>query len=373
MPDTGHIDLATIPSNGFLEGTYSILNPQVGTTRNGKPYLKCLLRDATGEVPARQWTFEESALASVAATGFVRVAGHTQVYNGQVQLILEQIEAVEISLDDMRRLLPTTTQDIDAMYEELCQLMRSLEHPAMKALVEAYLGDEPLMASLRQAPAAMNLHHAWIGGLLEHTLQLLKLANLMLPLYPQLNRDLVLMGLFLHDLGKTQELTWEKGFDYTTDGNLIGHVVRGAIWLQFKAAAAARSSGEKLPSDALRVLQHIVLSHHGALEFGAAKPPSTPEAIFVAHLDNLDAKTVMALSCVRRGQPIGDQAGDFTDRIWALSTKLYAPDPLIGSAPAPAQGDEQPAAPATKESAPAASPPASEPARQQSQQLFGSG
>jgi 3'-5' exoribonuclease len=185
------------------------------------------------------------------------------------------------------------------------------------------------MAKFRMAPAAMSLHHAWIGGLLEHTLQLLKLAESILPRYGQLNRDLVLVGLFLHDLGKTVELTWEKGFDYTAEGNLIGHVVRGAVWLQFKAAVAAKQSGHKLPSDALRVLQHIVISHHGELEFGAAKVPSTPEAIFIAHLDNLDAKTTMALTSARREELVeGEVAGQFTDKIWALGTRLYRPDPL---------------------------------------------
>lgn len=122
----------------------------------------------------------------------------------------------------------------------------------MCALADVYLNDEDLMANFRAAPAAMSLHHAWIGGLLEHTLQLLKLADVMLPLYPRLNRDMVLMGLFLHDLGKTGELTWEKGFDYTPDGNLVGHVVRGAILLQFKAAVAGKQSGQKLSPDALR-------------------------------------------------------------------------------------------------------------------------
>ncbi len=187
------------------------------------------------------------------------------------------------------------------------------------------------MAGFRRAPAAISLHHAFIGGLLEHTLQLLKLADVMLPLYPALNRDIVLMGLFLHDLGKTAELKWEKGFDYTADGNLIGHVVRGAIWLQVKAAIAAKQSGHRLPSDALRVLQHIILSHHGEPEYGAAKLPSTPEAIFIAILDNLDAKTHMALTNARpdQGPAVGSQ-GDFTDKLWALGTRLYRPDPLAG-------------------------------------------
>jgi 3'-5' exoribonuclease len=325
-----HVKLKTLLANVFVDGVYSLLNPQIGTTRGGKPFFKCLLRDASGEVPARQWTFDDSTFDELCRTGFVWIAGHTQNYNGQVQLILEQVKCVEVSPEDIAALLPTTSKDINTMFEELGRIMRSLRHPAMLALAEAYLGDDDMMAKFRMAPAAMNLHHAWIGGLLEHTLQLLKLAEAMLPLYPQLNRDIVLMGLFLHDLGKTAELTWEKGFDYTTDGNLIGHIVRGAIWLQVKAAMAGKSSGQKLPPDALRVLQHIIISHHGSGEFGAAKTPATPEAIFIAMLDNLDAKTQMALTAARpENSPPINGAALFTDRHWALdNARIYKPDPL---------------------------------------------
>jgi len=337
MPSTAnrsHTDLKTLPPNGYVEGVYAIVNPQLGTTRAGKPFLKCLLRDATGEIAARQWTFEESALNELDATGFVYVAGHSQQYNGQIQLILEDIRSVEVTPEEIAALLPTSRYDINEMFQQVRDILATLEHPAMKALADAYLGDEEMMARFRMAPAAMSLHHAWIGGLLEHTLQLLRLANAMLPMYPTLNRDLVLMGLFLHDLGKTVELTWEKGFDYTEDGNLIGHVVRGAIWLQVKAAVAAKNSGQKLPPAAVRVLQHIILSHHGDPEFGAAKIPSTPEAIFVSILDNLDAKTQMGLTAARPDDEVlgpSDCGKDFTDKIYALLTRIYKPDPLKGS------------------------------------------
>ncbi|HRP62111.1 MAG TPA: HD domain-containing protein [Phycisphaerales bacterium] len=324
-----HVDLKNLPPNGYVDGIYSLVNPQIGTTKGGKPYLKCLLRDATGECPARQWTFDESVFDALSATGFVWIAGHTQLYNGQCQIILEQIKAVDVSDEELASLLPSTKRDIGEMFEEARSLLGTLEHPAIKALADTYLADEELMERFRRAPAAMNMHHAWIGGLLEHTLQLLKLADAMLPLYPQLNRDIVLMGLFLHDLGKTVELTWERGFNYTADGNLIGHIVRGAIILQVKAAMAAKS-GHKLPAAALRVLQHIILSHHGTPEFGAAKIPSTPEAIFVAQLDNLDAKTAMAITHARAdGPPSVEGAGEFTDKVWALQTRLYCPDPLM--------------------------------------------
>ncbi|MCZ6837542.1 MAG: HD domain-containing protein [Planctomycetota bacterium] len=332
MTEQTHLNLSEVQPNTYIQGVYSLMNPQIGTTRAGKPYLKCLIRDASGEAAARQWTFDESAMAQLNSTGFVNVAGHSQLYNGQVQIILEQISPAEISADQIRALMPTTKHDIDQMFEELKTILGTLEHPAMKALADAYLADEDLMANFKFAPAAMNLHHAWIGGLLEHTLQLIKIADQILPLYPHLNRDLVLMGLFLHDLGKTAELTWDKGFNYTADGNLIGHIVRGAIWLQFKAAIAGKQSGQKLPPEALRVLQHIIISHHGVPEYGAAKYPSTPEAIFISLLDNLDAKTQMALTAADRDSNLADDVrGDFTDKVWALETKVYWKDPLKGS------------------------------------------
>jgi 3'-5' exoribonuclease len=324
---TQHINLRDMMPNQYIDGTYSIVNPQLGVTRAGKPYLKCLVRDASGEAAARQWSFEEAMLGEIATTGFVWIAGHTQLYNDQVQIILEQIRAVEVSPAEIITLLPSTNKNIDEMFHDLKRLLNSIQHPAMRALAEVYLADEDLMAKFRAAPAAMNLHHAWIGGLLEHTLQLLKLADVMLPLYPRLNRDMVLMGLFLHDVGKTGELTWEKGFDYTPDGNLVGHVVRGAILLQFKAAIAGKQSGQKLSPEALRALQHIIISHHARPEYGAAKLPSTPEAIFVALLDNLDAKTSMGLEAARPEIPSA-YAGEFTDKVWALETRLYCPDPL---------------------------------------------
>ncbi len=336
MPHRPHTDIRTLPSNTYVEGVYSIVNPQIGTTRAGKAFLKCLLRDATGEIVARQWSFDETTLPELTAAGFVWAAGHTQVYNGQIQFIVEQVKPVDVDEEELAALLPTTAFDIDEMFQEVQAILGTMAHPAMKGLADNYLQDEELMSAFRRCPAAVSVHHAYIGGLLEHTRQMLKLADGMLPQYPQLSRDLVLMGVFLHDLGKTVELEWVKGFDYTTDGNLIGHVVRGVIWLQVKAARAAKQSGERLSADALRSLQHIILSHHGELEHGAVKVPATPEAIFVAMLDNLDAKTAGALSRTRNESP-NDSGGPFTEKIWSLGTRLYRPDPLKQAPP----GDDQ--------------------------------
>lgn len=334
-----HIDLRDLRPQVYLDGIYTLVNPQVGVTRQQKPYFKALLRDATGEVPVRMWTFDPELLGEVSRTGFVWVSGQAQEYGGHVQVIAETLRAVQVESRDLSRLLPSTSKNIDSMFDEVARILRSMRHPAMVALANQYLSNDALMRGFKHAPAAVSVHHAWLGGLLEHTLQLLRLAEVSLPHYPLLNRDIVLMGLFLHDLGKTVELEWERGFNYTADGNLIGHMVRGAVWLQTFAATAGRESGARLPAEALRVLQHIVISHHGSLEFGSAKIPSTPEAVFVAMLDNLDARTAIAIAAADRERGDAHEPGhEFTDKIWALETRIYRPDPLASVA-AP-QGDD---------------------------------
>ncbi|MCB9845414.1 MAG: HD domain-containing protein [Phycisphaeraceae bacterium] len=315
-----------------IEGPFTISNAQMGRTRQDKPYLRCLLRDRTGELPGRMWTIEEAVFRALPTNGFVWIQGETQPYQGELQIIIHTIDPLEPTAEQLADLLPVSRYPIAEMFSALDGIMRSLTHPAMRALAETYLADEHLMEALRRSPAAKSMHHAYIGGLLQHTLQLLRLAEAMLPLYPRLNRDIVLMGLFLHDLGKTRELACDGPFEYTDRGELIGHIVEGAIMLHDKAQQMMAQTGTRLPHGALTVLQHIIVSHHGEPEFGAAKKPSTPEALFIAQLDNLDAKTEMALDATR---PQGEEApldlgGNFTQKQWALDTKLYKPDPLAG-------------------------------------------
>ena len=332
MDNHEHISIKDFRPNSQISGIYGLVNPQIGTTRAGKPFFKALIRDASGEAALRVWVFDETRLGETMRTGFVYLSGQTQNYNGQIQVIADLIRAEDVSTEQLKKLLPATTRDIDAMMKDVERLLHSLKHPGMRALAEQYLSNEYIMQQFRRAPAAVSVHHAYIGGLLEHTLQLMLLAEVMLPLYPGLNRDIVLTGLFLHDLGKTVELEWERGFAYTTDGNLVGHVVRGAIWLQTKSAAAGKKS--PLPPDALRVLLHIVISHHGTLEHGAAKLPSTPEAMFVAMLDNLDAKTTSTLVAAARDRTDANEPGhEFSDKVWSLDVRVFRPDPLVPMQP----------------------------------------
>ncbi len=320
--------VSEMTGQGFVHGVYSLANPQIGTTRNGDPFLKCLLRDATGEAIGRMWRFDAAIMPDITSTGFVRIEGAQEIYQEKLQIKIGEIWPHDPSPEELNGLLPSSRRDIDEMFTEVTALLRTLEHPASKALANAYLDDQKMMADFKVAPAAMQIHHAWIGGLLEHTLQLMNLADGMLPYYPRLNRDIILIGLFIHDLGKVEELRWDRGFEYTREGNLIGHIALGAMWLEEKAKIAEEQLGKPLPDGFLTVMQHIVLSHHGLLEHGAAKLPSTPEAIFVSQLDNLDAHTQTALDNARSWEPSATGSEAFTERLWSLNTKLYRRDPL---------------------------------------------
>jgi len=320
----------------LIEGAYQIQNCQLGQTKNGKPYLRGLLADKTGRTPMRAWNTTEEQFRGLPTDGFVYITGQTQPYQGEMQIIVKSIRAHEPTRDELTELIPSTKHDVDAMFAEVVKTLNTIEHPAALALANMYLSDGELMDKFCQAPAAQTLHHAYLGGLLEHTLGLLRNAEALLPLYPQLSRDLVVLGLFLHDLGKCDELTWEQGFGYSTDGQLVGHIARGVIRLQQKIDALENDPDDpvQVPADIQQVLHHIILSHHGVPEFGALKLPATPEAIFISMVDNLDAKMNMALSAARPDEDDAAEAsggalgGDFTEKVWALgNVKLYRPDP----------------------------------------------
>lgn len=311
-----------------VAGLFTITNAQMGRTRTDKPYLRVLVADRSGEMPGRMWSVEESTVSRLPTDGFAYIQGETQKYQGEMQMIIQHIESAEPSAEEMRDLLPSSSRPADEMFAEVVAILGTLSHPAMKGLAKAYLDDTYLMEQFRRCPAAKSAHHAYLGGLLEHTLSLMNLANVVCPLYPRLSRDLVVMGLFLHDLGKTRELSYDRAFTYTDRGELVGHIVDGAIMLHDKSQQMMRESGLRLPPNALMVLQHIILSHHGDPAYGAAKVPMSPEAILVHYLDNIDAKMAMALGAARGARAQQDLGGNFTDRLWALDTKLFKPDPL---------------------------------------------
>jgi 3'-5' exoribonuclease len=218
----------------------------------------------------------------------------------------------------------------------------------------------------------MSFHHAYVGGLIEHTLNAMEVADAVVRFYPGLNRDLVLAGVFLHDIAKTWELRYETAFGYTDGGQLVGHIVKSAMWVEDKARAAEEALGERVPRGLVDVLQHIILSHHGEHQFGSPRVPATPEAIAVHMIENMDAKLMMALSATRSGQDASRAAGEgnWTEFMKAFGGKLFRPDvapsdaPLTEEVPAPAQVEAPtvPSVPA-RSGGPARQPAPAEPAQ----------
>ena len=328
-----HVYIRDLKPSQFVDGVYAVQNCQLGQTKAGKPFIKCLLADKTGRTPGRMWNATEELFSALPTDGFVWIEAQTQPYQGEMQLILQNIRPHQPSQGELTELLPTTKFNVDEMFSQVVRVLDSLDHPPIKALAQTYLADGELMEKFCQAPAAMTLHHAFLGGLLEHTLSLLRLAQGMVEQYPKLNRDIVLLGLFLHDLGKCEELHWQQGFGYSDDGHLLGHIARGSLMLEEKVRACENDPDHPvaISKPLVRALHHIILSHHGVPEFGAVKIPATPEAIFISNLDNLDAKMNMALTATRdddQRQGKSEQlGGHFTEKIWALNTRLYRPDP----------------------------------------------
>jgi 3'-5' exoribonuclease len=257
-------------------------------------------------------------------SGFIRIRGHIENYQNNLQLIIEQVWPPKEGTFDPADLMPHTQKDIDEMCQRIFEICGSIQNRHLAAIIQAYLDDEDLMNNFCRAPAAQSFHHAFIGGLLEHTLNMMEVADVVVKFYPGLNRDLMLGGIFLHDIAKTWELTYNCAFGYSDGGTLVGHIVKGAIWVEQKARAAERTLGEKIPQPLIDVLQHLILSHHGVPEFGAARVPATPEALAIHLIDNLDAKLMLALASRSAAGAAGE--GNWTEYLKAFGGRLYRPD-----------------------------------------------
>ena len=209
-------------------------------------------------------------------------------------------------------------RDIPRMFDETKQIVSKIKTPSLKALINAFLEDGPLMQLFCTAPAAVQMHHNYLGGLLEHTHSMLKGAVALLPLYPKLQPDLVIAGIFLHDIAKTKELSYKMGFSYTDSGQLVGHLVQGVVMIEEKASQLA-ANGAPVDPDILSALEHIILAHHGQFDFGSPKLPAIAEAFMISRLDDLDAKMAQVVTLVET------EPGESDWTAWKnpLQTRLY--------------------------------------------------
>jgi 3'-5' exoribonuclease len=263
---------------------------QLRPNRNGNLYLQVELSDRSGAITARMWNVGDADYRRFEDGDLVRVEGATQVYQGGLQLIATSICKARSDEVDMADFMSLTPADIDRLAVRLAELLRSMQDLPLRNLAECFLTDDDFMQRLARSPAGIKNHHAYPGGLLEHVVSLMEVADSVAEHYPILNRDLLLMGVFLHDMGKVEELSSDRGFAYTDAGQLLGHVVLAITMLDKKLCQAEELQGEPLPEETVLRLKHMIISHHGEYEFGAPKLPMTLEAIALHQLDNLDAK-----------------------------------------------------------------------------------
>jgi 3'-5' exoribonuclease len=282
------IEQLTTPGQS-IEGVFLVAEKDLRTTKKGAFFISAKLRDRTGELPAVMWDATQALFAAIPQGGYALVKGRLGEYGGGLQILIEAMRPAkenEVRLEDFLAVGPGNPQE---QLAELKKLLDTIERPALRALMAAVWADEALVRDFMRAPAAEKLHHAYLGGLLEHTLGVVQNADAMLKRYPKLDRDLLLLGAFWHDLGKTRELAYAQSFGYTDAGKLVGHLVQGVLMIDAKIAAV-RAAGTDFPEELANVLRHLVLAHHGEYAFGSPKLPMTAEAFTLHHIDNLDAK-----------------------------------------------------------------------------------
>jgi 3'-5' exoribonuclease len=265
-------------------------NKQLRQNRNGNLYLQMQLSDRTGSVNGMMWNANDHIASTFKNGDFIEIQGTSQFYNGAMQIIVNSLETAKEDSVDHEDFIFVSQQDVESFVAEISELLRGMQNPHLRNLAETFLADEEFMKKLSLAPAAVKHHHAYHGGLLEHVTNLMKVAHAVAPFYPAVDHDLLLMGAFLHDLGKIEELTYQRDLAYSDAGQMIGHLVMGVELVDRKTAEAEKLTGEPLPAALVTRLKHMIVSHHGKYEFGSPKLPMTYEAVALHLLDDLDAK-----------------------------------------------------------------------------------
>ncbi len=274
-----------IQERDLIESPFLIRAKIVGMAKNGRPYMTLKLMDCTGEVEGRVWDRVDELSARFDKDDFAQVSGKASVYMGKMQLVIQELDRIEESEIELSDFLPVSTRPVAEMVGELTTIVEELADPALRDLMQAFLADEDFMTGYTRAPAAKAMHHVYLGGLLEHSLAVAALASDISQRYPDLNCDLLVVGALLHDVGKVAELRYQRSFEYTDAGKLLGHIVIGVELVEEKLRSL-----QEFPQELAIHLKHLLLSHHGQYEYGSPKRPKTMEAVILNFLDDLDSK-----------------------------------------------------------------------------------
>ena len=262
---------------------------EMRATREGKPFLRLELSDCTGNIEARIWENVEYVVATFQRDDIVKLQGRVESYRNKTQLAIDKIRRAEPSEIDLADYFPHTAEDVEELYLRLCAHAQSVKTPWLNRLLVSVIEDPAIVPRLKRAPAAMKMHHAFLGGLLEHVVSLCDLCRLVAAHYPELDADLLITGAVLHDIGKLDELCYERAINYTTEGQLLGHII-----LELEQVTKKMDVIEGFPPGLKTLIKHLLISHHGEYEFGSPKLPMFPEAVVLHYLDDLDSKMAAA-------------------------------------------------------------------------------
>src|SRR5580693_2256614 len=321
----------------IVTGSFLVCSKEIRQKKKGDPYLSLQLGDRTGELDTKMWDNVAEVMETFERDDFVKVKGLLQIFHNRPQLTLHTIRRMDDREVDFTDYFPASARDADEMWRELRGFAAGIESPHLRKLVAALLDDEEIARRYRVAPAAKQIHHAYLGGLIEHVLSLCHLARLVAGHYAAIDGDLLLTGAIVHDIGKIYELSYERGFSYSDEGQLLGHML-----------IAVRLIGEKLreipdfPPRLRSLIEHMIISHHGQLEFGSPKTPVFPEAMMLHYLDDMDSKMECMRHLIEKDRQM---AGNFTSYSQSLDRVLLKKDRyLAGPASAPpAVPDAEPA------------------------------
>jgi 3'-5' exoribonuclease len=290
--------------------------------RSGKSWLELALRDRTGSIPAKMWDNFEALAKTFEADDVVQIRGRVKLYNGQKEMTLEQIVPAAVRDYDLSDFLAHTKHDIEKLFGDLSAAVAAVENPWIKRLLESVVTDPAIVPKLQRAPAAMTMHHAFVGGLLEHTVSLIGLGRVVAAHYPELDFDLLLAGIVLHDIGKIDELSYERATNYTTAGRLLGHITIGTLLVREKIKAITG-----FPEALAILIEHLILSHHGSYEFGSPSLPQTREAIALHFLDDMDSK----MAAMRTTLEAASGNEEWTERNPALHRALLRSEKFLAT------------------------------------------
>ena len=324
-------------NGGPFTGLFLVQSKDVREGKTGRKYMSLTLMDKTGEIDARMWDNVESATLDFQRDDFVRVEGETQEYQGKRQLIIHRLKKASDGDVDPRDYLPASQRNPAEMFAELKAIVAGFRNAHLKALLEALLADDAIAEGYRKAPAAKSIHHAWLGGLLEHLLSLCALARQIGQHYVDrgypVDVDLLLAGVILHDIGKIEELRYDRSFSYSTPGQLLGHIVLG-----LQMVAEKLRELPDFPQKLRLLLEHMILSHHGQMEFGSPKVPLFLEALLLNQIDTLDAKMATMLASVGKDR---EAETEWTGYNAALERQVLDKEFYLQSRPA-READNQP-------------------------------